>query len=267
MAKLILKKYMNLFKKLLECSLMSDMEYKVNFILRATVEFSYLIIGLVFFEVIFMNIDSIGGWGKYEVFMLAIITNLFDSVITMFFQGGLSTIPQYINDGSLDLILLKPVNKRFYLTFSRIIMPQVINLVLNLMIMIYVLAKMDVTLTIGKVIMFVLLCLIGVAIMYNILFLIMIVSFWTIKVDIGVNLFYQLFNIGNKPMTIFSGLLQKVFLYIVPIFIAFSYPIAYLQGAINAVNVLIAVGITIILFIFTNIVFKRGLKKYSSACS
>ena len=92
----------------------------------------------------------------------------------------------------------------------------------------------------------------------------MILSFWTVKIDIGITLFYQLFHVGNKPADIFSNALKLVFTYVLPIFIAFNYPVKYLVNQLSGRQVVTSAVVAFVSFCITSFIFKLSLKKYSS---
>ena len=261
-----LKKYMKLYMTFFKCSLMSEIEYRLNFVLRSTIELSYLITGIVFFDIIYSNVDSIAGWSKNDMYLLIILASLLDSLITLLFHAGLEEIPTHINQGTLDFILLKPINKRFYISCRKLLTPQLINIVINFGVLCY-LMFLNSSITVFLMIMFLALLTNGVLILYNIFFFISIMSFWTIKIDAGVSIFYQFFNIGNKPLSIFPDILKVILVYIVPIFICFNFPILYIKNNLSIYMILIAFSLNIILFLITKVVFKNALNKYSSANS
>jgi len=262
-----IKKYTRLTARIFQCCLMNDMEYKLNFILRGFVELSFLIVSLVFFEVIYSSVDQIAGWTKYEMFLLMTITNLLDAAITLFFHNSLWSLPKLINDGTLDFVLLKPVNKRFYLSCRSFVVAQLPNVILNIVLIFYFASKLPYSIDIGQILMFIVILLNGVFIMYNIFLGFMLVSFWVVKIDVNGSMFYQLFNIGNKPADLFPGMLKKLFTYVVPIFIAFSYPVLFIKGELNGSMAWICFGMSALLFIVTSRILKLGLAKYSSASS
>jgi len=257
-------KYVKLLKGFFKCCMINEMEYRLNFFLRAMIEFSYLILSIVMFDVIYMNVNDIAGWSKNEMLLLVLLTNFLDSVITFLFNAGLSEIPNLINEGTMDFLMIKPVNKRFYLSFRKIELSQIINIIINFCFSSYVIRSMNISIGIGKFFTFMLLTGIGIFIMYNIFFAVMITSFWTVKIDMGVTLFYHFFNIGNKPADIFTKGFKSVLTYLIPVFVAFNFPVRYLVGKLEVRQLLTAFVIAIVSFVLSSIYFKISLKKYSS---
>ena len=107
----------------------------------------------------------------------------------------------------------------------------------------------------------------SILILYSIFFSIMCISFWSIKIDVGLNLFFQLYNIGNKPMGVYPVMVQKIFTFIIPLSISFNFPVLAMYKSISIGKVLLSFGITILFFAISNCIFKQGLKKYVSASS
>jgi len=129
---------------------------------------------------------------------------------------------------------------------------------------IYIIRNMQIDFSVGKLLVFVFLLILSIIIMYNIYFFVMILSFWTVKIDIGITLFYQLFHVGNKPADIFSNALKLVFTYVLPIFIAFNYPVKYLVNQLSGRQVVTSAVVAFVSFCITSFIFKLSLKKYSS---
>lgn len=259
------KKYINIIYSIFKCCFMSALEYRANYILRATIELSNLVVNLCLYKIIYTKVDSIAGWGYNQMILLVLTAALLDSGMTFFFHKSLSEIPSLIQNGNMDLVFLKPINSRVYLSFHKFETSQLINLLIMLGAYIYFVLQMGVTYTPLQIVVSVLLLLNGIFILYNLYFLIMILSFWTVKVDNGASLFYQLYDIGNKPMEVFPKILRGVFIYIVPMFVAFNFSVKYVCHALSTYYVVAAFICSAVIFLITQIVFKSALGKYTSA--
>lgn len=259
-----IKRYLSIFHSIFKCCLMSEMEYRTNFVLRMTVEISCLITQLAFFKLIYLNVDSIGGWTYNEMLVLVLYAWILNASITLLFSPGLSSIPKMINDGSMDFILLKPINKRFYLSCNRFETSQLGNILLFSIFCLGILRKSGMDISLHTTILFVLLAFCSLIIMYSIYFLIMIASFWTVKMDGAVSMFFQLFYVGAKPMEIFPNVIKFGLTFIIPIFIALNFPVKALFYRLEIESVFICFIVTLLLYIITEFIFRKALKKYSS---
>jgi len=214
-----------------------------------------------------MNTSSIAGWAKNEILLLVFLGGLMDSVFTFLVVGSIAELPYHVNQGTLDFILLKPINKKFYLSFRRFIIPQIFNIILILAGVIYYFIKLNLNISFVNMLTFIILSINGFLIIYNIIFIIMSLSFWVVKMDVISALGSELITIGNKPREIYPLVLQKIFTYIIPLFLAFNYPIMSITNRLQSFDIILPIILTIILSYISKIVLKAGLKRYSSASS
>lgn len=260
-------KYFRLFHQFFKCSLMNSLEYKFNFFFGGVFELIWMIMNVIFFNVIFMNTDAIGGWKVNQVLILVFFCGLCDSVITFAVNSGCGEIPTLINQGTMDFILLKPISKRFYLSFRKQNVSQIFNMIFNIAGIVLVTIKYHMKITKINILLSCLLAINGMFINYLILFTLMTLSFWVIKMDVVFGLTQEIFTIGNKPVSIYPKLVQKIFTYIIPMAIAFNYPVMCYSGMLGEDKIVLAFGISLVAFILSNLILRAGLKKYSSACS
>ena len=106
-----MKRYFQIMKAYLRGSLMYQMEYKFNFLVGGTFELIWMAMYIIFINVAFLHTKDINGWNKYQMLMLTFQGGLMDSVFTFAVVPGLKRLPELINKGTLDFLLLKPVNK------------------------------------------------------------------------------------------------------------------------------------------------------------
>ena len=98
-------------------SLSRNMEYKMNFILDLFIDAIFYGSYFFFFSVIFSYVDSLGDFSKDAVIIFLIITYLTDSVFVFFFGSNTFQVNRMVVKGDLDLLLLKPVNSLFFISF------------------------------------------------------------------------------------------------------------------------------------------------------
>ena len=130
-------KLLKLYLKMFSSNLMQQMEYKADFIMRSTFELAIVFSNYILYVVIYNNVDTLCGWTKDQAILLTMVSALLDCVITFFFVGGLYKLPEMINTGSLDFLLLKPVNKRMYISLSEVTVSQVPIFVIELFVLCY----------------------------------------------------------------------------------------------------------------------------------
>ena len=94
-----------------------ELEYRFNFIIEFLSVFGSLI-GSLFTLSLFYNLDTnLGGWSwEASIVVLGIYTLLEGFTIT-FLQPNLSRIVKHVQHGTLDFILLKPIDSQLWISF------------------------------------------------------------------------------------------------------------------------------------------------------
>ena len=262
-----MKRYFQIMKAYLRGSLMYQMEYKFNFLVGGSFELIWMAMYIIFINVAFLHTKDINGWNKYQMLMLTFQGGLMDSVFTFAVVPGLKRLPELINKGTLDFLLLKPVNKKFNISFNEFDIPQIKNIFINIFGIIYCIKKLHIILTPVKILMYILLSINGFLMIYSIMFMLMSLAFWFMRMDIVMGIGSELITVGNKPMSIYPNIIQKFLIFIIPLFVCFNFPILYIVTGLNLYFIIYSFIATAICFMILNFIFKRGLRKYVSAGS
>lgn len=262
-----MKKYRSVMKAYLRGSLMNLMEYKFNFIAGGTFELVWTAMYVLFIDVVFTHTETINGWNRYQTLMLTFQGGLMDSAFTFLIVPGLRRLPEMVNTGSLDFILLKPINKRFNISFHEFDVPQVKNILLNAAGIACCLAKLETPLTPAGAVTYVLLSLNGFLLIYSIMYLLMSLSFWFMRMDIVMGIGSELITAGNKPMTIYPSLVRKLLIFAVPLLVCFNFPILSVVKGLSLPLTIYSFASSLVFFCLSDFVFERGLRRYAGAGS
>ena len=85
--------------------------------------------------------------------------------------------------------------------------------------------------------------------------------------DIIMGVGAELITLGNKPISIYPKIIQKLLIYLIPLFAIFNSPVIYLIKNFKVYHVFYSFLSIIILFYLSNFLFIKGLKKYESTGS
>ena len=241
---------------------MNLMEYKFNFISGGTFELVWLFMYLIFIDTIFIHTETVNGWDKYRMLMLTFQGGLMDSVFTFLIVPGLKRLPEMINTGTLDFILLKPLNQRFTISFNEFDIPQTKNIIINITGLTYCFIKLNIRMNPLKLLLYILLSLNGFFLIYSIMFILMSLAFWFMRMDIVMGIGSELITIGNKPMQIYPRLLQKILIFVIPLFVCFNFPILFAVKDLSIGYILYSFAASFIFFLLSNFIFKKGVRRY-----
>ncbi|MBD3280930.1 hypothetical protein GF389_05420 [Candidatus Dojkabacteria bacterium] len=100
--------------------------YRQGLIMGLLVDFSHSLITIVFFHVLYRNVSSIAGW-SYDEMLVFVGINMFSSfaVFSTVAIRNLRHLPEKIKNGTVDLVLSRPLSSMFVLSFEQ---PYVVGL-------------------------------------------------------------------------------------------------------------------------------------------
>ena len=108
-----MKRYIKLLGVIIKYSLMSVMEYRINFAAGVLVESGWMIIKLLYVAIVYKAGVSIGILTPDHIMLFVGIYTLMTGIY-MLYYGNFSSLPAMVQRGELDLYIVKPVSLQFY---------------------------------------------------------------------------------------------------------------------------------------------------------
>jgi len=257
-----IKAFMKIEYLFIKQNLLIMLQFRISYFMSILYEIAELSVALICYSIMFMHMDSIAGWTRNEVFFLAIYAYFVDITCTMFFIGMVS-IPEYIRNGTLDLFLLKPINKQFLLTFRRPNAVQIIGFFgCIIYFTFYIYANHISCFRIG---LFFVSMICSISSMYNVLLIVVSMSFWVVKIGDMWSIIYTFNNLGSKPLNIYPKIVRAILIFMIPSAIIINIP-AQIMREPNIRILLLSVFVSVFIAIIGRCIFKAGLARYESAC-
>jgi ABC-2 type transport system permease protein len=174
---------------------------------------------------------------------------------------------QSIRDGSMDYTILQPVNSLFLVTFSRITVWRIWDLVLAITLIVVGVNMTGDSTTPLQILTFILLAISGTIIIYSLWIVLISLTFWFTKFDNNVTILQALMDSGRYPATVYPAWLRIIVTFVIPIAVATTIPLQALRGDLGANQIVIFFVIGLLSFWVASRVWKVGLKQYSGASS
>src|SRR5438552_17518512 len=105
----VLLRYLRLFTAFGRFSLLGEMAFRANYLLKVVVEILWLCLMLVFYRTIFSRTSSIADWNEPQYLFFLGCFYAVDGLIETFFLSNSSEFAELVRSGNLDLVLLLPV--------------------------------------------------------------------------------------------------------------------------------------------------------------
>jgi len=264
-----LRRYAQVYAALMRYSVIHEMQFKVNFLLWIVVECLWFGLQLAYMAVLYGHTESIAGWTRWQVVLLLGCNQVVQQLFHVFFVTNLSNLSELIRRGTLDLLILQPMNLRFLVSVKKFEIGNVANAGLGLVVIGWALAKLGQWPSALEWLGFVVVCCAGLLIHYSLCFMLACVAFWTVRAQGILWGYYNLFNIARLPAEAFPrGLYRTFFTWVLPMLLVSNVPARLLAGTLTSPGPLVAlVGIAAACFVASEGVWRWSLRHYSSASS
>ncbi len=248
---------------------MTDLQYRLNFLFSFAGTTAWLACELLFIHFLLDRYESIAGWSKDFIILLLGVNQLWNGGIYFFMLWpSLTHIADAIRNGIADRIFTLPINTRFYVSVYKIDWTSLFILLDGFIIILYTLANSSYTIT--PIHLFYSIILLGIScwIIYCMHFLSMCASFWIQNAGSVMYFVNVLGRFTRYPYEIFTkGILTYVFTFIIPIVLIVNVPLRAFLGILDFKYVIYSLVVAAGFTIFSQIIWKLGLKRYESAGS
>jgi ABC-2 type transport system permease protein len=264
-----MRRYLEIWGIMLRNSLIRELSFKANFILWMIVEVLWFCGQIVFFSIIFGQVDKIGDWSKWEVVLLLGTHQMIAQLFQAFFFVNVSNIPELVRTGKLDSLLALPIDSQFAVSTKQFGLDSVLNALLGGVVVIVSLSQLHVTPSAGAILLYLIALGFGVAVHYSIMLTLAAVSFWIVRAQGLVYGYFNFLHIARYPDVIFPREFLFVFGWIIPVVIVANIPARLLIKSLGQpgwlmLHLVLAGSIA---FCLSRIFWRFALRHYSSASS
>jgi|GEM_PF-677423 ABC-2 type transport system permease protein len=216
----------------------------------------------IFFEIIYRNVNSIAGWSKGEVFVLSGMVLLLQNIYATFTGTGAVMLSFIIRYGRLEKYLLRPFPTPLLIAFRNLNFHEIYRIFPNLFLIIYGFKISGVKFNPLFIIPAILSFMLSYLIYLLMNFILSELAFWFTEVN---NLFwitYDFYEFAKYPEKIYKGIFRKIFITILPFILLANYPTMILLGKTNFNFIIYQFILFTFFFLFSNILWKKGIKRY-----
>ncbi len=265
----MVRRYLDIYSIMLRNSLIREMSFKANFLLWMLVEVLWFVGQIVFFSIIFGNVDRIGDWTKWEVVLLIGTHQMISQLFQAFFFVNVAAIPELVRTGKLDSLLVLPIDSQFAVSTKQFGLDSIVNAAVGGIVVGVSLSKLGIVPTPMSILLYIVALGFGVAVHYSIMLSLAAVSFWIVRAQGLVYGYFNFLNIARYPDSIFPPLFKFIFSWIVPVVVVSNVPARLLAKSFDQPWPLMfkLVIASTIIFCLSRAFWRFALRRYSSASS
>lgn len=262
------KKYIRIYLAFIRFSLADMANYKVNSFIGIIVDLGWNLTLIVFFWVIYGQVQEVAGWDYHEIlFLNGVIIVISQANLALSYVFSLHRLPRKILRGELDHILVKPINSQFMLTVGPPYLAGFIGMITGFYLMWYGFQSGGFSFSFENFLLGSLMSICGFLVLYCLYVIIVSLAFVMDNRDAITGLANSFISFRNNPEGVYSGALRKFFLVIFPVILMGSIPArAFLYG-LPMIEIVAYLTLTLVFIVFTKFYWDYMIRYYASASS
>jgi ABC-2 type transport system permease protein len=261
-------------------ALIREMTFRGNFIITVLTRALWFCSQVLLFKIIFSNVAQITeGWNEYQYFAFMATGMLINALIESLFMPNAANFSELIRTGNLDFALLKPIDTQFLISFEKMDLAMLNQVLLSIGLLVYALSNLPVGVgvTIGGVALYLLFVVAGVTIFYSLMISLASTAIWFGRNQGLYDFWFYITVFARYPRSIYQtepasvagSLILFTFTFVLPILVVVTVPARVLLGTIEHQAWLagVALAAAVLGLFVSRMIFTRSLRSYRSASS
>ncbi|MGN0452449.1 MAG: ABC transporter permease [Ruminococcus sp.] len=275
-----MKRMMKLHWIFIKQDLKKMMEYKVDFLLGAvgfllTQAVQILCLGIIFASIpaLFYKVNGtvVDSWSFEEVLFIYGFSLIPKGIDHLLYDNLWGLGYWIVDKGDFDKYLTRPINSWVYVLCEKFCIDAIGDLVVGVALIVYSLATMpsDTLMLINpwRVVPIIVIMPFMVMIFTSIKTGTAAISFWTKRSGHITHMCYMTNEFAKYPAKIYNSFVKTVITYILPFALTAYYPAIYILRGEALWSIFATVGISVLFFLISQLVWNRGINAYESAGS
>ena len=263
-----MKRNLRLLITLAKLRLSHLMVFRLSFFGAFFVDGSLFAVQLLLFDVLFGQLETIGGWQRGEMIIFVGTFSMVDAINMCTFFFGLITIPDKIRTGTLDHYLTKPGNTLLRLSFEQVNPGSLPLVIMSLFIIAYSMSILNTPPTAIAIAGYIVLVLLMTLLWYDLMLLLRTIPFFAMSANAPDMIEGALIDLSMKvPGVVFTGVWKILFQVILPYGLIATLPTQMLTGTLAPGSLLWGFIVVLLFTLAAIFLWKIGLKHYNSASS
>lgn len=262
-----LSRYLRIWLASAKYSLVRATMFRGDLAVWALVELLWITVNVIMVVVIYSHTQTVAGWTMYEMLLLVGTSMLIQRFLMGFFWSGIFEMGRNVRNGLFDFTLAQPGDPLFMASTRKLELDGLLNSVVAAGLVFYSARKLGLHPAAADVALYAAMVACGVVIHYSALVLAMSLAFWITSSQGVEGSYFTLMEFSRLPREAFKGLISIVFVWILPVVVVSNGPARTLLHGFQPSWVAGLCAATVGWLFLAVFVFRRGLRRYTSASS
>lgn len=259
-------RYLRIYKQILSLNMTALMIYRANFYNSLVASFIWGSFHIINMLILSNATKSIYGWSRSELLLLTATYSISFGLFSMLFSRNFSRLSILIDNGSLDGLLIKPLDSQFLVSVGQVNYTALVRSVLGIILLAYLVNTIHFSFNFLQIFIYILLILCGIVLTYCIWLMVSTLLIWLPRLSNLIDLLHFLSGTGRYPAEMFSQYRVLSVLFF-PLTIAITIPAKSLLQRAFVGDYVWLIVVTGLFFMLTRAFWLFALRSYTSANS
>ena len=260
-------RYLRLYRAFALNCLARTMEFRAQFFAGVVGYAIWTLVSLVFIGVVFGQVGAVKGWSRDQMWVLYGTYVVLESACYGVLGPNMFRFSGLIQDGGLDLILIKPVNTQFFVSTRYLDLNGCLNSVLGFALIGIGLHRLNQLPNLIEWTTWLLLLACGFCMAYAFWFSCVTIAIWAVKLEGIAVIFDPMMQMARFPIQIYPGRILTFLTIGLPVAFLTTFPTQALLGQIGGETLIAAIALAALLLTLSRLFFNFALRSYGSASS
>lgn len=260
-----MKRYWSVLQLLWSAAIAAELEYRINFVLATLTSLGNLAGSLFGLSLFYRTGYTFQGWSWDQALIVLGIFTVLEGFSSTFLAPNLNKIVTYVQQGTLDFVLLKPISSQFWLSSNTVSPWGFPDLAFGIMLIAYAGGRLG--LEMSNYLLSTIPLVFGLASLYSLWFMLGATSIWFVKIYNVTEVLRGLLEAGRYPMVAYPIAYRFFFTFIVPVAFLTTVPAEAMLGRVQLSWIVGAGLLALGLLIGSRFFWGFALRFYTSASS
>ncbi len=247
-------------------ALAAEIEYRSNFFMSLLSTAGGLAGTLFSMSLFYRTGGNLGGWTWQQALLVTGFFTLQAGLSRTLLNPNLSRIVEHVRTGTLDFVLLKPIDSQFWLSTRRFSPWGLPDVLFGLGLIGYAASKLH--LDPWSCVVALVPVAASVTILYSIWFTVASTTIWYVKIHNVTDVLQAWLDAGRFPIDAFPpGVFRLIFTFVIPVAFLTTVPARAMLGWAEPTFIVYACVLALVLFLFSRGFWRFALRFYTSASS